>query len=114
MSSTDSILNGKYPAKNHAKRVAKYLEAAGYSQNGVIYLESQKTQLIEDNDEPMPFRYVGHIFRPCPTLQLISRHSVLAYLSFDLMSSSLLSADLPAGNAVPFTIYLAASCPIHI
>jgi hypothetical protein len=58
MASTDSILKGKYPAKHHAKRVANYLQAAGYPKEGIIYLESQKTRLIEDNDEPVPFRYV--------------------------------------------------------
>jgi hypothetical protein len=60
MISTDSILQGKYPAKNHAKNVANYLQAAGYPEEGIIYLESQKTRLIEDNDEPVPFRYVHH------------------------------------------------------
>lgn len=57
MSSTDLILKGKYPAKAHAKRVADYLQTAGYAKEGVVYLESQKTRLIEDNDEPVPFRY---------------------------------------------------------
>jgi Xaa-Pro dipeptidase len=58
MSSTDSILKGKYPAKVHARRVANYLQDSGYPKKGIIYLESQKTRLIEDNDEPVPFRYV--------------------------------------------------------
>ena len=56
MSSTDQILKAKYPAKAHAKRVAEYLQAAGYPKEGIIYLEAQKTRLIEDNDEPVPFR----------------------------------------------------------
>jgi Xaa-Pro dipeptidase len=60
MTSTDKILKGKYPAKDHAKRVASYLQNAGYPKEGTIYLESQKTRLIEDNDEPVPFRYVHH------------------------------------------------------
>ena len=56
MSSTDMTLKGKYPAKSHAKRVASFLQAAGHPKEGIIYLESQKTRLIEDNDEPVPFR----------------------------------------------------------
>ena len=56
MSSTESILKGKYPAKSHAQRVANYIEAAGLPKEGIIYVESQKTRLIEDNDEPVPFR----------------------------------------------------------
>ena len=50
---------GKYPAKAHARRVAAYIRNHGFTGDGVIYLEAQKTRLIEDNDEPMPFRYVS-------------------------------------------------------
>lgn len=57
MASTDSILAGKYPAKAHARKVAEYLSRNGYGDDGVIYLEAQKTRLIEDNDEAVPFRY---------------------------------------------------------
>lgn len=58
MASTDSILAGKYPAKAHARKVAEYLRRNGHNtQDGVIYLEAQKTRMIEDNDEPVPFRY---------------------------------------------------------
>lgn len=56
MSSVDTILAGKYPAKAHARRVAEYLRARGHDGDGIIYLEAQKTRLIEDNDEPVPFR----------------------------------------------------------
>ena len=56
MASTDTILKGKYPAKDHARRVASYLQEVGHPKEGIIYLESQKTRLIEDNDEPVPFR----------------------------------------------------------
>ncbi|KAL1999150.1 hypothetical protein VTN02DRAFT_4965 [Thermoascus thermophilus] len=57
MSSVDTILAGKYPAKAHARRVAEYLRARGHHDgDGLIYLEAQKTRLIEDNDEPVPFR----------------------------------------------------------
>ncbi|KNG85500.1 peptidase D [Aspergillus nomiae NRRL 13137] len=57
MATVDDILAGKYPAKSHARRVAQLLQARhGHGAPGVIYLEAQKTRLIEDNDEPMPFR----------------------------------------------------------
>ncbi|KAL4792912.1 putative Xaa-Pro aminopeptidase pepP [Aspergillus venezuelensis] len=55
MTSLDNILANKYPAKAHARRVAEGLKALGHS-GGAIYLEAQKTRLIEDNDEPVPFR----------------------------------------------------------
>ncbi|KAJ5088123.1 hypothetical protein N7456_011739 [Penicillium angulare] len=55
MSSVDAILATKYPAKAHARRVVEALQAR-HGEVGAIYLEAQKTRLIEDNDEPMPFR----------------------------------------------------------
>lgn len=57
MASLESILAGKYPAKAHARRVAEYIRTRGHGESGIIYLEAQKTRLIEDNDEPVPFRY---------------------------------------------------------
>ena len=57
MATLDAILAGKYPAKALARRVAGYLHERRYGGPGVIYLEAQKTRLIEDNDEAMPFRY---------------------------------------------------------
>ena len=56
MSSTDEILKGKYPAKAHARRVAEYIQTRGFPSDGVIYLESAHTHMIEDNDEAVPFR----------------------------------------------------------
>ncbi|RAL15023.1 aminopeptidase P family protein [Aspergillus homomorphus CBS 101889] len=56
MTSLESILAGKYPAKAHARRVAEGLQSRGHGSHGIIYLEAQKTRLIEDNDEAMPFR----------------------------------------------------------
>ena len=57
MKSTDSVLAGKYPAKAHAANIASYLQRTHASAaNGLIYLEGQKTRMIEDNDEPQPFR----------------------------------------------------------
>ena len=57
MASTDSILQGKYPAKAHCAKVAAYLkEKAPDDGPSRIYLQGQKTLMIEDNDEPQPFR----------------------------------------------------------
>lgn len=56
MLDVDAILKGKYPAKAHARCVADYLQSKGQSKDGVIYLEAQRTRMIEDNDEPVPFR----------------------------------------------------------
>jgi hypothetical protein len=41
------ILNGKYPAKAHAKKVAEYIVNNGGDTKGVLYLEGQKLRLIE-------------------------------------------------------------------
>ncbi|KAK3295266.1 peptidase M24, structural domain-containing protein [Chaetomium fimeti] len=52
----DTILQGKYPAKQHAKRVVDYIRTKVPDATGVLYLESRMTKLLEDNDEPEPFR----------------------------------------------------------
>ena len=56
MDDVDEILAGKYPAKAHAAKVAAYLRNNHPNADGIIYLEGQKTRMIEDNDEPQPFR----------------------------------------------------------
>ncbi|KAK2797036.1 hypothetical protein FQN51_008897 [Onygenales sp. PD_10] len=61
-SSVDKILAGKYPAKDHAKKVAARIQELGYGDSGIIYIEGQKTRLIEDNDEPVPFRQRRNFF----------------------------------------------------
>lgn len=38
---------GKYPAKSHARRVAKWIAENGGPQTGIIYLEGQLTQMTE-------------------------------------------------------------------
>lgn len=54
---TSEILKGKYPARAHAAKVASYLQSKNpASASATIYLEGQKTRLLEDNDEPQPFR----------------------------------------------------------
>ncbi|KAK3357781.1 putative Xaa-Pro aminopeptidase [Lasiosphaeria hispida] len=52
----ETILKGKYPAKQHAKRVVDYVRSKVPNATGVLYLESRMTKLIEDNDENEPFR----------------------------------------------------------
>jgi Xaa-Pro dipeptidase len=69
MASVDEILATKYPAKAHARRVAQVLQDK-HGDAGVVYLEAQKTRLIEDNDEAMPFRYVGKTSTSLFTLRL--------------------------------------------
>jgi hypothetical protein len=96
MSSTDSILKGKYPAKNHAKRVANYLQAAGYPNEGIIYLESQKTRLIEDNDD-LAKHYNGGASTYC----LLTSDPQMLRCSW---------LTLPAGNDVHFITSPAANC----
>ncbi|KAF2469641.1 putative Xaa-Pro aminopeptidase [Lindgomyces ingoldianus] len=50
------VLRGKYPAKLHAKNVAEFIVAKGGDKTGTLYLEAQKSRLLEDNDEAEPFR----------------------------------------------------------
>ncbi|KAF1987451.1 putative Xaa-Pro aminopeptidase [Aulographum hederae CBS 113979] len=52
----EDILKGKYPAKEHARRVAQWIEENGGDGKGIVYLEGQKEKMIEDNDGPVPFR----------------------------------------------------------
>jgi Xaa-Pro dipeptidase len=41
------VLKGKYPAKEHARKVAKWIIAKGGDKKGTIYLEAQKQKLNE-------------------------------------------------------------------
>lgn len=52
----DKILRGKYPAKEHAKRVSDYIRQKVPDATGVLYLEGRATKLIEDNDSEEHFR----------------------------------------------------------
>ena len=62
LSTYEQVLKGKYPAKEHAKRVAEYIRSKfpdngdGSALRAVLYLESRATKLLEDNDEAEPFR----------------------------------------------------------
>jgi Xaa-Pro dipeptidase len=50
------ILRSRYPAKEHARKVAKYIIENGGKLNGLIYLEAQKLRYNEDNDQEACFR----------------------------------------------------------
>jgi hypothetical protein len=52
----DTVLKGKYPAKAHAKRVVEYIRTKLPDASGTIYLEGRPDALLEDSDEPVPFR----------------------------------------------------------
>ena len=39
--------SGKYPAKAHARRVAEFIANNGGPKEGIIYLEAQKTAMVE-------------------------------------------------------------------
>ncbi|KAL8298937.1 hypothetical protein RB597_007525 [Gaeumannomyces tritici] len=56
MAQYKEILKGKYPAKEHAKRTVEALRAKQPGATGVLYLEGQKTKMIEDNDGEEHFR----------------------------------------------------------
>jgi Xaa-Pro dipeptidase len=43
----DDVLKGKYPAKAHAKKVAEWILEKGGDKTGTIYLEAQKSKLLE-------------------------------------------------------------------
>jgi hypothetical protein len=51
MAAYEQILEGKYPAKAHAKRVVDHIRAKRLDVSGVLYLEGRMTKMIEDNDE---------------------------------------------------------------
>lgn len=59
----ETVLKGKYPAKAHALRVADEVKSKVPGATGVLYVEGRMTKMIEDNDEPEPFRYP---LRPSP------------------------------------------------
>ncbi|KAI0527969.1 peptidase M24, structural domain-containing protein [Xylaria bambusicola] len=52
----ETVLKGKYPAKAHAKRVVEYIRSKVPDATGALYLEGRSDHLLEDSDEPVPFR----------------------------------------------------------
>ena len=47
MTTTEDVIKGKYPAKTHAKKVVEYIKNKGGDMTGTLYLEGQKTRMIE-------------------------------------------------------------------
>lgn len=107
MAAVDAILAGKYPAKAHARRVAESLQSYRNGCPGIVYLEAQKTRLIEDNDEPAPFRYEIASF---PELHYPELHSSwknrfdISHSILDNVDHSSTYLDVPYRTLVWFTI----------
>ncbi|KAK6341340.1 hypothetical protein TWF696_008418 [Orbilia brochopaga] len=55
---SEYLSKNKYPAKAHARAVAKHLNL----KTGTIYLESQKSRLEEDKDQEAPFHQRRYFF----------------------------------------------------
>lgn len=51
-----SVLQGKYPAKAHVRRVVDHIRAKTPNATGVIYLEGRMSKLLEDSDQEELFR----------------------------------------------------------
>lgn len=80
MKDHDSILKGKYPAKAHCAKVAAYLKKTVEDDGPArIYLEGQKTRMIEDNDEPQPFRFKYPMARAQTPADLCLSDSVVRF-----------------------------------
>ncbi|KAF2684570.1 putative Xaa-Pro aminopeptidase [Lentithecium fluviatile CBS 122367] len=100
----DEVLKGKYPAKAHAKKVAEWIVAKGGDNTGTIYLEAQKSKLLEDNDSEAPFRQRRYFFYLSGCLLPDS------YLTYDLSSAKLtlfippISPDEVIWSGLPMTI----------
>jgi hypothetical protein len=77
------VLKGKYPAKEHARKVADHIVKHGGDPNGVIYLEGQKTRMIE----------------------VINSYRVLFDTGFDRYSRTMMSR-CPSGRLMDETLLL--------
>ncbi|KAI9796629.1 MAG: hypothetical protein M1833_006069 [Piccolia ochrophora] len=82
MTPSPPLPTGKYPAKSHAKKVVEYLKSEVPDAAGVLYLEGQKTRMIEDNDEPQPFRQRRYFYylTGCPLPD--------CYFTYDIATST--------------------------
>lgn len=58
----ETVLKGKYPARNHTKRVVELIRNDTPKANGLIYLEGTHTKYEEDNDNPEHFRQRRYFF----------------------------------------------------
>ena len=47
MTNLEKILEGKYPAKEHARKVAEWIASNGGKKEGIVYLEAQKMKYNE-------------------------------------------------------------------
>ena len=101
MKHQDNILEGKYPAKAHCAKVAAYLkEKAGSDGPSRIYLQGQKTRMIEDNDEPQPFRSTS--LRPVDRSEL---------LLTSFLDSAVTSSTCQAAPCLTVTSYITSPPP---
>lgn len=57
----NTTLDGKYPAKAHAAKVLNYMRSHG-PVSGTLYLEGQKSRLIENKDQAEPFHQRRHFY----------------------------------------------------
>jgi Xaa-Pro dipeptidase len=58
----EATLKEKYPAKAHCQKVAKYFADRGHPRDGVIYLEAQHSEYVEDDDQTKYFRQRRYFF----------------------------------------------------
>ena len=58
----EATLKEKYPAKAHCRRVSKYLLDQSLPRDSIIYLEAQKTHMVEDDDQAKHFRQRRYFF----------------------------------------------------
>jgi Xaa-Pro dipeptidase len=77
----EQVLKGKYPAKAHAQRVVEYIRSKKPGATGVIYLEGRADRLLEDCDEPDPFRQRRAFF------YLTGSDAADCYLLYDMASA---------------------------
>ncbi|KAK7908853.1 xaa-Pro dipeptidase [Apiospora marii] len=82
----DKILAGKYPAKAHAARVADYIRSKTDA-TGILYLEGAASGLLEDCDEPVPFR---------------QRRAFMYLTGMDDVADSYLVHDMASGHTTLF------------
>ncbi|MCJ1398332.1 hypothetical protein MMC11_001530 [Xylographa trunciseda] len=112
MDNTTEILStSKYPAKAHAAKVASYLQSHSPFADGILYLESQKTRIIEDNDEPVPFRQRRYFFYlsgcdladSCLTYDIRTKHLTLFIPPIN--PDSVIWSGLPVSPAQALKLY---------
>jgi len=77
----ETVLKGKYPAKEHAKRVVQLIREKVPDVNGLLYLEGRMTKLQEDNDSPEHFRQRRYFY------YLTGCNLADCYYAFDIQSS---------------------------